>query len=70
MVSIEINNEEIQALDIVLGKVEVKPIIGYKLATLRIKIQNALMQEQKKTVKKKTKEITNVGKDDKNRKTK
>jgi len=45
MVKIDIDKEEIKAFDIILDKAEVKPIVGFKLISIRYKIENALRKD-------------------------
>lgn len=65
MVKVEITNEEIQALDILLDKVELKPIVGFKVVGLRYKIQQEVNKEQQKAVKARAEEIVKSKKKDK-----
>ena len=51
MVMIDIDKEEIKALDVVLNKVEVKPMVGFKLISLRYKIENVLRKNAEKVKK-------------------
>lgn len=48
MVLVDIKNEEIAALDMVLDQAKVKPIIGFKVISLRYKIENALRKNAEK----------------------
>lgn len=48
MVLVEINDEEIKALDIILNKAEVKPMVGFKLISLRYNIDIALRKKMEK----------------------
>jgi len=52
MVVVDISNEEIKALDVVLDKTEVKPIVGFKLVSLRYRIGVALQKKIAKDKKK------------------
>ncbi len=48
MVNVEINDDEIKALDIILNKAEVKPVVGFKLINLRYRIENAVRAKQRR----------------------
>ncbi len=50
MVKVEIEKEELQALDMLLDKVEVKPIIGYKIISFRLRVRQAIEKEARKRV--------------------
>lgn len=48
MVKTSIEKDELQALDIVLDKIEVKPIIGYKIISFRLRVRQAIEKEAKR----------------------
>jgi len=50
---VEINQKEIQALDIILNKVECLPKVGMIIGTFRVRIQQELNKEREKQLKEK-----------------
>jgi len=46
MVKVEINSDEIKALDVLMDKAEVRPIVGFKVTSFRIRIQQALQEAE------------------------
>ena len=53
MVKVDIAEEEIKALDVLLDKAEVKPIIGFKVVSMRYKIEIALQKKAEQDKKEK-----------------
>lgn len=51
MVMIEINEDEIKAFDIILNKADVRAMVGFKLISVRYKIEQALQKQAEKVQK-------------------
>ncbi len=58
MVKINIEKDELQALDIILDKAVVKPIIGYKIIGFRLRVHQAIEKEAKRITNEKSNKDT------------